>query len=156
MICLVHDRPGRQCCGSIFRKNPGSNNNKKGRGKNSCLTYFEAIKFTILNTIFLNSCRKKIETNWQVIFTQPFFTKLSEIWVGIPDPYPGSRRHKRFGSRTPGSATLREVWFLPMMVVPPFSVSATTASISAFVPLANFSNSNTPAGLQNYSFFKCL
>jgi hypothetical protein len=34
------------------------------------------------------------------------------------------------------------------MVIPPFSVRATTASINAFVPLANLSNSKTPAGLK--------
>jgi len=35
-----------------------------------------------------------------------------------------------------------------MIVVAPFPVAMTTASITAFVPLANFSNSNTPTGLQ--------
>ncbi len=62
---------------------------------------------------------------------------------------PESKKH-----RIPDSQHCQEVRYLPIMVVPPFSVSATTASISAFVPLANFSNSNTPAGLKKIKFFQ--
>ena len=42
----------------------------------------------------------------------------------------------------------------PIIVIVPFLVASTTASIMAFVPLEKFSNSNTPAGLKknlNYS-----
>lgn len=35
------------------------------------------------------------------------------------------------------------------MVMVPFAVAFTTPSIRALVPPANFSNSNTPAGLSN-------
>ena len=34
-----------------------------------------------------------------------------------------------------------------MMVVAPLAVESTTASITALVPVANFSNSKTPTGL---------
>ena len=36
---------------------------------------------------------------------------------------------------------------LPIIVIAPFSVACTTASMTAFVPLEKFSNSNTPGGL---------
>lgn len=39
---------------------------------------------------------------------------------------------------------------LPIMVIVPLWVAATTSSIIALVPLANFSHSNTPAGLRFY------
>lgn len=39
-------------------------------------------------------------------------------------------------------------YLLPIMVMAPLAVTATTPSINALVPPANFSNSKTPAGLE--------
>ena len=38
-----------------------------------------------------------------------------------------------------------------MMLVAPFPVGMTTASMNALVAVANFTNSNTPTGLENIS-----
>ena len=37
-----------------------------------------------------------------------------------------------------------------MMVMAPFLVESTTASMTALVPFENFSNSKTPSGLKNW------
>ena len=42
--------------------------------------------------------------------------------------------------------------YKPMMVMAPLAVAATTASITLFVPLAKFSNSNTPGGLHTQKY----
>eukprot|EP01136_Pigoraptor_vietnamica_P000138 Opistho-1_new@25072 len=72
---------------------------------------------------------------------------------------PGSSRPSRSSRLAPPPVltwlTLSSVLYLaahvavsppPMIVVHPRAVAATTASMSAFVPASNFSNSKTPAG----------